>query len=158
MQVNGQPVGSALIGVDLTAAGPRHDPWFHVRPSGTASDLLLGVTDPSTSGGSNLAADNPKLIDLVTKRKVAIADREGVPDTAVPADAVTASTSGLDPDISPAYAQPQIPRVARENKLTEDTVRRIVTEQTHGRSLGVLGEPTINALALNIAIHNAAAR
>ncbi|MFD2417219.1 potassium-transporting ATPase subunit C [Amycolatopsis pigmentata] len=149
--VNGQAVGSELIGVDLTAADPNHDPWFHTRPSATASDPL-GVGDPSTSAASNLSADNPKLVQLVQARKEAIAQREGVDPSQVPPDAVTASASGLDPAISPAYAYLQVPRVARENGLSEAQVRQIVDGNLHGRGAGVLGEPTVTVLDLNIAV------
>jgi K+-transporting ATPase ATPase C chain len=152
--VDGRAVGSDLIGVDLTAADPTHDPWFHTRPSASASDPL-GPGDPSTSGGSNLAADNPKLIELVHQRKATIAQREGVPENQVPADAVTASASGLDPAISPAYAYLQVPRVARENHLADHQVRTIVDHELQGRAVGVLGEPTVNALNLNLALRQA---
>jgi potassium-transporting ATPase KdpC subunit len=154
VRVDGHPVGSELIGTDLTAPDPNHDPWFHTRPSASASDPL-GPGDPSTSGGSNLAADNPKLIELVHQRKTAIAQREGVPEQQVPADAVTASASGLDPAISPAYAYLQVPRVARENHLTDQQVRHLVDQQLHGRALGVLGEPTVHVLDLNLALRQA---
>jgi potassium-transporting ATPase KdpC subunit len=154
IQMEGHAVGSELIGVDLTARDPLHDPWFHARPSASASDPL-GPGDSSTSGGSNLAADNPKLIALVHQRKTAIAQREGVPEQQVPADAVTASASGLDPAISPAYAYLQVPRVARENHLTDQQVRHLVDQQLRGRALGVLGEPTVNVLDLNLALHHA---
>ncbi|TVT35306.1 K(+)-transporting ATPase subunit C [Amycolatopsis rhizosphaerae] len=152
VSVDGQAVGSREIGVDLTASDPAHDPWFHTRPSALAADPL-GPGDPSTSGGSNLAADNPKLAELVRERKTAIAAREGVSPDRVPADAVTASASGLDPDISPAYAYLQVPRVARVNGLTEQQVRRIVDERVRGRALGVLGEPAVGVLDLNLAVH-----
>jgi K+-transporting ATPase ATPase C chain len=151
VRLDGHPVGSELIGVDLAAADPRHDPWFHTRPAASSSDPL-GPGDPSTSGGSNLAADNPKLIELVHQRKTAIAQRESVLEQQVPADAVTASASGLDPDISPAYAYLQVPRVARENHLTDQQVRHLVDQQLHGRAMGVLGEPTVNVLNLNLAL------
>lgn len=151
--VNGQPVGSAEIGVDPTPADPQHDPWFHNRPSGTTP---LGPGDPSTSGGSNLAAGNPNLVQLVQERKNAIAQREGVAPDQVPPDAVTASGSGLDPAISPAYAYLQIPRVARENGLSEPQVRQLVDDQVQGRALGVLGEPTVNVLVLNVAVQHLA--
>ncbi|WP_137815580.1 K(+)-transporting ATPase subunit C [Gandjariella thermophila] len=154
VRAGGRPVGSALIGVDLTAADPAHDPWFHTRPSASANDPL-GPGDPSTSGGSNLAADNAKLVDLVRKRRAAIADREGVPEAAVPVDAVTASASGVDPDISPAYADLQVARVARVNGLPEQVVRQIVDGHVRGRVLGVLGEPAVNVLDLNLAVRQA---
>jgi potassium-transporting ATPase KdpC subunit len=154
VQAQGRPVGSEQIGVDLTAADPKNDPWFHTRPSASASDPL-GPGDPSTSGGSNLAADNPKLVDLVQKREAAIADREGVPENQVPADAVTASGSGVDPDISPAYAYLQVARVARVNGLPERVVRQIVDAHVQGRALGVLGEPAVNVLDINLAVRQA---
>jgi K+-transporting ATPase ATPase C chain len=150
--VNGQAVGSEEIGVDLTASDPNHDPWFHNRPSAGSSDPL-GPGDPSTSGASNLSADHPKLVQLVQERKAAIAKREAVSPDQVPPDAVTASASGLDPDISPAYAYLQVPRVARENGLSEQQVRQIVDQQVQGRGLGVLGEPTVDVLDLNLAVH-----
>lgn len=152
VSVNGQPVGSSEIGVDLTPADPNHDPYFHTRPSATASDPL-GPGDPSTSLGSNLSADNPKLVRQVEQRKEAIAQREGVSPSQVPPDAVTASFSGLDPDISPAYAYLQVARVARENGLSDQQVRQIVDEHVRGRAIGVLGEPTVNVLDLNLAVH-----
>lgn len=154
VQISGHPVGSELIATDLTATDPHHDPWFHTRPSASSGDPL-GSGDPSTSGGSNLAADNPKLIQLVHQRKTVIAQREGVTEQQVPADAVTASASGLDPAISPAYAYLQVPRVAREHHLTNQQVRHLVDQQLHGRALGVLGEPTVNVLDLNLALHQA---
>jgi K+-transporting ATPase ATPase C chain len=154
VRIDGQAVGSKLIGVDLTATDPQHDPWFHTRPSASSTDPL-GPSDPSTSGGSNLAADNPKLIELIHQRKTAIAQREGVPEQQVPADAVTASASGLDPAISPAYAYLQVPRVARENHLTNQQVRHFVDQQLHGRAIGVLGEPTVNVLNLNLTLRQA---
>ena len=93
--------------------------------------------------------------ELTHQRKTTIAQREGVPEQQVPADAVTASASGLDPAISPAYAYLQAPRVALENHLTDQQVRRLVDQQLHGRALGVLGEPTVNVLDLNLALHHA---
>jgi K+-transporting ATPase ATPase C chain len=152
VSVDGRPVGSSLIGVDLTPADPDHDPYFHTRPSAIASDPL-GPGDPSTSAASNLAADNPKLVQLVQRRKEAIARREGVAPDQIPPDAVTASASGLDPAISPAYAYLQVARVARENGLSQQQVRQIVDDQVQGRGLGVLGEPTVNVLDLNLAVH-----
>ena len=137
---NGQVVGSALIGIDPVAADPNHDPWFHTRPS--------AVSDPSTSGGSNLGASNPDLVALIQQRKDLIAKREGVDQSAIPADAVTASASGLDPDISPAYALLQAPRVARENNVPLGRVRQLIDEHTVG--LGV------HVLELNLAVRSAA--
>lgn len=155
VELNGRVVGSRLIGVDLTATDPNNDPWFHTRPSASASGPL-GPGDPSTSGASNLAADNPKLVGLVAQRKAIIAGREGVAPSRVPPDAVTASGSGLDPAISPAYAYLQAPRVARTNGLPAQVVRHLVDQQVQGRALGVLGEPTVNVLELNLAVHRLA--
>jgi K+-transporting ATPase ATPase C chain len=148
---NGQAVGSSLIGVDPVAKDPAHDPYFHNRPSAGSKDPL-GPGDPSTSGGSNKGTANEDLLALVKQRQDLIAKREGVAASQVPADAVTASASGLDPQISPAYAELQVPRVARENGLGADEVRKLVAENTTGRGLGVLGEPAVNVLQLNLAV------
>jgi K+-transporting ATPase ATPase C chain len=106
--------------------------------------------------GSNLGPNNPDLVASIKDLKAAIAEREGVDPSAVPPDAVTASASGIDPDISPAYAEIQVPRVADANGLSDDQVQRLVDEHTDGRDLGVLGEPRVNVLELNIAVLQAA--
>ncbi|MET8852300.1 K(+)-transporting ATPase subunit C [Amycolatopsis sp. NPDC004625] len=152
---NGQAVGSSLIGVDPVAKDPAHDPYFHNRPSAGSKDPL-GPGDPSTSGASNKGTGNEDLLATVKQRQELIAKREGVDVAKVPADAVSASASGLDPQISPAYAELQVPRVARENGLSEDEVRKLVAGNTTGRGLGVLGDPGVNVLQLNLAV--AAAR
>jgi K+-transporting ATPase ATPase C chain len=159
---DGVAVGSDLIGIDPVAKDPAHDPWFHTRPSAVAVDRdgdgspdLLGPADPSVSGGSNKGAFDPDLVASVKERKEIVAKREGVAPSRVPADAVTASASGLDPDISVAYALLQAPRVARVNGLSEAQVRALVTEHTDGRDLGVLGDPGVNVLALNLAVQDA---
>jgi K+-transporting ATPase ATPase C chain len=108
--------------------------------------------------GSNLGPEAPALIKAIKQRKAEIAEREGVPESAVPPDAVTASGSGLDPDISVAYAELQVPRVARATGLSEAAVRQLVDEHTAGRTWGVLGEPHVNVLELDIAVQQAAAR
>ncbi|CAM3767807.1 potassium-transporting ATPase subunit C [Kibdelosporangium persicum] len=144
---NGRNVGSGLIGVDPVAQDPEHDPWFHTRPSALAQDPL-GPADPSSSGGSNKGAANDDYVKVVRERKDAIARREGVDPARVPADAVTASASGLDPQISPAYAHLQAPRVARENGLTPAQVDRLISENT---SQGI-GDPGVNVLKLNLAV------
>ena len=148
---NGQAVGSSLIGVDPVAKDAAHDPFFHNRPSAGSKDPL-GPGDPSTSGASNKGTANEDLLALIKQRQDLIAQREGVDAAKVPADAVTASGSGLDPQISPAYAELQVPRVARENGLTEDQVRALVADNTTGRGLGVLGDPAVNVLKLNLAV------
>jgi potassium-transporting ATPase KdpC subunit len=155
----GTPTGSSLIGIDPTPANPAADPWFHTRPSASApssSTAGLGPADPTTSGGSNQAADSDKLRQEVDQRRAAIAAREGVAPAAVPPDAVTASASGLDPDISPEYAALQVPRVARVTGLGEDRVRALVAQATDGRALGFLGEPTVNVTELDALVHAAA--
>ncbi len=155
--VDGQPVGSSLIGVDPVPADPAADPYFHTRPSASAEDVL-GPGDPSTSGGTNRAGDNPDLIDAVTQRKQLIAAREGVPESAVPPDAVMASGSGVDPHISPAYAELQVPRVARVTGLPEQQVSDLLAQNTDGRVLGFLGEPGVNVTKLNLAVQQAVGR
>ena len=160
--VDGTAVGSDLIGIDPVAKDPAHDPWFHTRPSAVALDRdgdgspdALGPADPSISAGSNKGGFDEDLVATIQARKDAIAEREGVDPAKVPADAVTASASGLDPDISPAYADLQVERVARENGLPADEVRRLVDENTGGRGMGVLGEPGVNVLTLNLAVQAA---
>ena len=151
---DGRAVGSSLIGVDPVAADPANDPWFHTRPSALAKDPL-GPGDPSSSLGSNKSAVNEDYDAVVAERRDAVAAREGVAPDQVPADAVTASASGLDPQISPAYADRQVERVARVTGLSEDAVRALVADNTTGRGLGVLGDPAVNVLRLNLAVQAA---
>jgi len=153
--VDGQAVGSEHIGVDPVAKDPANDPWFHNRPSAGAEGPL-GPGDPATSGGSNKGLSDAELAATVNERKKLIADRERVEPSQVPVDAVTASASGLDPDISEAYAALQVPRVARVTGLSENRVRELVAEHTAGRGIGVLGEPTVNVLELNLAVQEEA--
>ena len=153
---DGTPRGSSLIGIDPVTADPTADPYFHTRPSASAEDAL-GPGDPSTSGGSNQSGFSDKLLGQVEQRRAAIAAREGVAPGAVPADAVTASGSGVDPHISPAYADLQTARVARVTGLPELQVRQLVADTTDGRALGFLGEPTVNVTRLNLAIAGARA-
>jgi len=152
---DGHVIGSELIGIDPVASGSQ-DLYFHTRPSASAEGVL-GPGDPSVSGGSNLAGDSPDLLDAVTQRRGLIAAREGVAPADVPPDAVTAPASGVDPHISPAYAQLQVSRVARASGLPEDEVRGLVAEYTTGRALGFLGEPVVNVLQLNLAVQRARA-
>ncbi|MFR9803342.1 K(+)-transporting ATPase subunit C [Pseudonocardia sp. RS010] len=148
---NGTAVGSSLIGIDPVPADPAADPYFHTRPSASAEGVL-GPADTSTSGGSNKAGDSQDLLAAVTQRRALIAQREGVAPEAVPTDAITASASGLDPDISPAYAALQIDRVARVTGLPIAQVRDLVAQAIDGRILGFLGEPTVNVTELNLAV------
>lgn len=143
LRVDGQVVGSRLLG--QTFEGPT---WFHPRPS-------AGSYDGLASAPSNLGPSNPDLVAAIEERRAAVAAEEGVEPAAVPPDAVTASGSGLDPHVSPAYADLQVARVARERGLPVDQVRRLVEEATSGRVLGYLGEPTVNVLELNASLPGA---
>jgi K+-transporting ATPase ATPase C chain len=145
VRVDGKVVGSSLLGQDFTAADV-----FHSRPSASSYS-------GDTSGGSNLAASDPAQAKAIAARKAALVKDGDLPaDGIAPADALTASASGFDPDISPAYAMDQVPRVAKATGLSDAAVSRLVTEHTSGRVLGFLGEPRVNVLALNTAL--AAAR
>ncbi|GAB3729160.1 potassium-transporting ATPase subunit C [Amycolatopsis oliviviridis] len=149
---DGQAVGSSLIGVDPVAADPAKDPWFHNRPSAGSKDVL-GPGDPSSSGASNKGPYNEDLVAAIGERKKLIAAREGVQESQVPADAVTTTGSGMDPAISVAYADLQIPRVARNTGLPEEKVRRLVADNTGGAGIGV---PGVNVLKVNLAVRDAA--
>ncbi len=148
---DGAPAGSSLIGIDPVPADPAADPYFHTRPSASADDVL-GPGDPSTSGGTNRGGFDTDLLDAVQQRRALIAGREGVDPALVPPDAVTASASGVDPHISPAYAAMQVPRVARVTGLPEADVRRLVEVHTDGRALGFLGAPGVEVTELNLAV------
>ncbi|MFJ3876367.1 potassium-transporting ATPase subunit C [Streptomyces sp. NPDC090077] len=164
----GQVVGSSLIGqtYDLPKQNPD-DPeeaakpdlkWFQPRPSnGLGSNSVNTQYALILSGATNKAADNPDLVKLVTDAKEAvIADNSTagyrVKPEDVPADAVTSSGSGLDPHISPAYAELQVHRVAEKNGLDVQQVEKLVKDNTQGRTLGFMGEPRVNVLALNTAL------
>lgn len=135
-------VGSLLIGQAFD--GPE---WFHPRPSAAGDGY-----DTLASAGSNLGPLNPDLLAAVEERREAVAAEESVDPVDVPVDALTASASGLDPDISAEYAQLQVARVARERGLSQDDVRAVVDAATVGRDLGVLGETRVNVLRLNLAL------
>jgi potassium-transporting ATPase KdpC subunit len=140
---NGELVGSRIIGQPFSA--PQ---YFHSRPSAAGNGY-----DAANSGGSNYAPTNKKLIDRVAGDVAALqVDRPG---TDVPVDLVTASGSGLDPDITLAAAEFQVVRVTRERHLSEDVVRKLIAKNTQGRQLGFLGEPRVNVLLLNMDLDSA---
>jgi K+-transporting ATPase ATPase C chain len=157
-------VGSELIGQNFSAPG-----YFHPRPSAAGNGY-----DPTASGGTNLGPTSDKLINGIHKKLSDGGDDPGnydgvrdlaksyraenglAPDAPIPADAVTRSASGLDPEISPANAALQVRRVAKARGLTEDAIRRLVTQNTSGRQFGVLGESRVNVLKLNLALDEAA--
>lgn len=141
-------VGSSLIGQLFTKAdGSPLPQYFQSRPSAAGDGY-----DPTSSSASNLGPENADLVTSVKARRAAVAALDGVNPAAVPVDALTASGSGLDPDISPAYAMIQVQRVADARGLPAADVRRLVQTQRSGRDLGFIGEPTVNVLQLNLAL------
>jgi K+-transporting ATPase ATPase C chain len=138
---NGVVIGSRIIAQPFTGAG-----YFHPRPSNAGNNGY----DPTNSGGSNLGPTNQKLIDRV-KGDVATLQAEN-PGKPVPVDLVTQSGSGLDPDITPAGAEFQVPRVAKARKAPESELLRLVQDHTEGRQFGFLGESRVNVLELNLAL------
>jgi potassium-transporting ATPase KdpC subunit len=140
IKANGQLIGSHLIGQAFSGPG-----YFHSRLSSAGNGY-----DPTNSNGSQLGPTNHQLIDRV-KADVAALQAEN-PGTPVPIDLVTSSASGLDPDITPAAAEFQIPRIAKQRGLNPDRVRDLVRRHTESRELGFLGEPRVNVLELNLAL------
>ena len=157
IEKDGKVIGSALIGQNFT-----EDKYFHGRPSATTApdpqDSTKTVSAPynaANSGGANLGPTNKALIERV-QGDVDKLKAEN-PSMPVPIDLVTTSGSGLDPDISPEAALFQVPRVAKARKLPEDRVRQLVQDHIEGRTFGILGEPRVNVLQLNLALDNVAA-
>jgi potassium-transporting ATPase KdpC subunit len=157
IEQDGKVVGSALIGQEFTS-----DKYFHGRPSATTAadpnDSTKTVPAPynaANSGGSNLGPSNKALIDRV-QGDIDTLKKEN-PNAPVPQDLVTTSASGLDPHISPQAALFQVPRIAKARNLPEDRVRQLVADNTEGRLFGLLGEPRVNVLQLNLALDHLAA-
>lgn len=158
IEKDGKVIGSALIGQEF-----KDDKYFHGRPSATLApdpnDSAKTVSAPynaANSGGSNLGPTSKALADRL-KEDVDKLKAEN-PNQPVPVDLVTTSASGLDPDISPEAAEFQVPRIAKARNMPEDAVKQLVVSNTRGRLLGLLGEPRINVLALNLALDRAAAK
>jgi potassium-transporting ATPase KdpC subunit len=155
IEKDGKVVGSALIGQEF-----EDDKYFHGRPSATVApdpnDSTKTVPAPynaANSGGSNLGPTSKALADRLKEDVDKL--RGENPNAAVPVDLVTTSASGLDPDISPEAAQFQVPRVAKARNVPEDQVKQLVASNTQGRLLGLIGEPRINVLTLNLALDRA---
>jgi K+-transporting ATPase ATPase C chain len=159
IRADGRVVGSSLIGQQ--GYGLR---YFQPRPAnGLGRNTVNTQYKLILSGATNLAADNRKLVQAVQDAKAKVVKDNSVPGytvkpSQVPADAVTSSGSGLDPDISPAYADLQVHRVAERNGLSVAQVEKLVEDHTEGRTLGFMGEPRVNVLELNIALENLAAK
>jgi K+-transporting ATPase ATPase C chain len=146
-QANGQLIrrGEQVIGSRLIAQPFTSARYFHPRPSAAGNGY-----DAANSGGSNLGPTNQKLVDRI-KAAVVVAQSED-PNVSVPVDLVTTSGSGLDPDISPAAAAFQVPRVELARGISEERLRELVAAQIQPRTLGILGEPRVNVLELNLAL------
>jgi K+-transporting ATPase ATPase C chain len=146
---DGQPVGSALIGQQFDA--PQYF-WGRLSATGTFPYNAFNAENLTASSGSNLGPTSQALLDAVQARIDALQAADPGNTAPIPVDLVTASGSGLDPHISPAAALYQAPRVARERGLSEAVVRQLVAEHTEGRTFGILGEPRVNVLELNLAL------
>jgi K+-transporting ATPase ATPase C chain len=145
---DGEIVGSSLIGQSFTdAEGAPLPEWFQSRPSAAGDGY-----DGAASSGSNYGPESEDLVTAIEDRKGIIVELDGVDPDGIPADAVTASGSGLDPHISPEYAQLQVARVAEASGVPESDVQELVDSAVQARTLGYLGEPTVNVLELNIGL------
>jgi len=161
-QANGSPVsyhgrvvGSKLLCQEFTdAKGNALAQYFQSRPSASATSATnqTGGCNPLASGASNLGPNNSQLVADIRQRQLQISKFDDVPVSAIPADAVTASASGLDPYISPQNAAIQVHRIAAARHISAATVRALVIKYTFGRQLGFLGEPGVNVLLLNVAL------
>jgi potassium-transporting ATPase KdpC subunit len=140
---NGSVVGSELIGQNFGS-----NTYFHSRPSAAGNNGY----DATSSGGSNFGPTNKTFIDTVRKRLKDTTEGEDVPTSKVPIDLITASGSGLDPQVSPAAAAVQVARIARARGMSVETVSQLVQENTQGRWIGLFGEPSVNVLKLNLAL------
>ncbi|AXK37854.1 potassium-transporting ATPase subunit KdpC [Streptomyces armeniacus] len=148
----GREAGSSLIGQSWNGRDGEPDPrWFQGRPSNSAYDAL-------STGSSQLGASDRRLVAAVREARAKVAAFNGVRASDVPADAVTGSSSAIDPHISPEYARLQADRVARANGLAAADVRKLVAEHTEGRAAGFLGQPHVNVLELNLAVRGIAGR
>ncbi|WP_414167772.1 potassium-transporting ATPase subunit KdpC [Streptoverticillium reticulum] len=159
IKVDGKSVGSELLGQSFSLdkkdkdGNPLPDPqYFQPRPSAAGPNTENTQYKLLVSGASNLAADSKVLLTSIQQRRADIAAFNGVAPKDVPTDAVTASGSGVDPDISPAYARLQADRVAKTNHLPAAKVRQLVEDHVDGRQLGFMGEPRVNVLKLNVAL------
>jgi potassium-transporting ATPase KdpC subunit len=158
---NGKVVGSSLLCQEFTdSKGNPLPQYFQPRPSNAvnSSDKTDYGCDPGFSGASNLGPNNTTLLQTIKQRQQQVAAFNHVPVSEVPPDAVTASGSGLDPDISPQYADIQVARVAAARHLPVSQVQALVNQYTQGRNLGFLGEPRVDVLTLNIALDELSAK
>ena len=146
---NGKPVGSALIGQQFD--DPKYF-WGRLSATGTFPYNAFNADNLTASSGSNLGPTSQALLDAVQARVDALHAADPDNTAPIPVDLVTASGSGLDPHLSPAAALYQVPRVARERGLSEEVVRQLVAEHTEGRTFGILGEPRVTMLELNLAL------
>jgi K+-transporting ATPase ATPase C chain len=162
---NGKVVGSSLLCQEFVdAKGNPLPQYFQSRPSAALSSTSPGPgtsrygCDPGNSAAANLGPNNPALVKMVQQTKAQVAQFNGVSPASVPPDAVTSSGSGLDPDISPQYADIQVNRVAKARHLSPSVVQALVTKNVQGRTIGFLGEPRVDVLNLNIALDKLSAR